>query len=189
MYTQVITPAYYPQMSPAQFLNQAAARLIPPVQQVLPAYPTPPRVPVSQNSQAYSRTLAFDTYTKGHPDIAIKYLEESIAGKQLDNSDIDAMVILGRLYRETKQYDKSINILQQANNVKNSYVSLLIDPMPPNKINFELGKTYFAMGRIKEAKEFMQPEKGLYEIQKNWCCTKENEQDYNELTHILNVQG
>ena len=184
-----VNPVYYPQLTPAQFLNQAADRFAAPVSQNITIPQTYPCQPVYQNNQTYYSLQAFDKYTKGHSDLAIQNLEKSIEGKQLDNSDIDTMVILGRLYREAKQYDKSLNILQQAKNIDNSYVKPLLNPMPPDKINFELGKTYFAMGKIKEAKELMQGEKVLYDFQNPINRDAEKAKDYNELTHILNVQA
>lgn len=109
------------------------------------------------------KTNAFNQYAKGNKDLAINYLEKSVNVYGAGNpKSVETLLLLGRIYRETKQYDKALFKLQQAKMVQP--MMPFVDPMPPNQVNIELGKTYYEIGDLGKAQEYLDNEKTLLEM-------------------------
>jgi len=111
----------------------------------------------------YLKDKAFDNLTKGNNDLAIYYLEKSVNVYGVDNrNSVNSLLLLGRLYRGNKQYDKALQKLEQAE--KANQIPNIIDYMPSVQAGIETGKTYYEMGDLTRARNFFQSQKGFIQM-------------------------
>lgn len=95
------------------------------------------------------------------------------------------LTLLGKLYRETKQYDKAVKTLKRAANVESKNTKILVDPKPPSMIQIELGKTYYEMKDYDKAVDMFETQKMLYDMRTTIFPSAKNEANYKEYQNIV----
>ncbi len=146
-------------------------------------YPAQPIIFPDRQKQEFEslKTEAFHKYTKGHKDLAVNYLEKAVS---IYPNSTDTLLILGRIYRETKQYDRALQRLMQAKNSQSPVA--LIDPIPPNQIDIEIGKTYYEMGDFANAEPYLRTQKTLFEMKNTFSPNKTlDTEDSKDLSTII----
>ncbi|MDP9374157.1 MAG: tetratricopeptide repeat protein [Chloroflexota bacterium] len=135
-------------------------------QRLKPAHARLPPVVVSRSLHRLQGALGVGEFDRGQYDVALGWLQESIAGLKRLNMHDDLLIMLnflGQLYAAMGLFERARDALDEA-------IALLKDeqePHPWNGYNLALlGKLYLEWGRVQDAAEPLQ--QGWRETQATW---------------------